>query len=134
MGRFLSYVLLAIVVLAGGFYLYQRNIVAVPVSASDLEKGGSFSPDERAALTSACSARFKKDTDKVCGCIADKSATDFSRFDRIVITASLQEKLSDIVAITKGLIASGIPSDKVKAAEDGSKTRVKEMLKTCNAE
>ena len=52
----------------------------------------------------------------------------------MIITASLQEKLSDIVGLTKGLIESGIPAAKVKEAEDGSKVKVKEMLKTCNAE
>jgi hypothetical protein len=134
MGRILQILLLAIVVAGVGFYVYQRNILPVPVTASDLEKGGSFSDDERASLTSACAARIKKDTDKVCGCISGKVATDFSRFDRMVITASLREKLSDIVGLTKGLVQSGIPADKVKEAEDGSQTRVKDMLKACNAE
>ncbi len=134
MGRFIQVLLLVIVVLGVGFYVYQRNIAPVPITAADLEKGGNFSSDERATLTSACSARFKKDTDKVCGCIANKVTTEFSRFDRLVITASLQEKLSDIVSLTKGLVQSGIPADQVKNAEDGSRTRVKDMLKTCSAE
>lgn len=134
MGRFVNLLLLAIVALGIGFYLYQRNIAPVPVSAADLEKGGNFSSDERASLTAACTARIKKDADKVCGCISGKVTTEFSRFDRMVITASLQEKLSDIVGITKGLVQSGIPADKVKEAEDGSRARVKDMLKTCNAQ
>ena len=58
-----------------------------------------------------------------------------TEFDRMVMTATFQEKLyCDIVGITKGLIQSGIAPEKVKATEDGSKARVKEMLKTCNAE
>ena len=134
MGRFINFLLLAIVALGIGFYLYQRNIAPVPVSAADLEKGGTFSSDERVALIAACTARIKKDSDKVCGCISDKVTTEFSRFDRMVITASFQEKLSDIVGLTKGLVQSGIPADKVKEAEDGSKIRVKDMLKSCNAE
>ena len=134
MGRFLTFILLAVVVLGAGFYFYQRNILAVPVTASDLDKGGSFSADERATLKTACAARVKKDSDTVCSCIADKAATDLSRFDRMVITASFQERLSDVVALTKGLVQSGIPAEKVKLAEDGSKARMKDMLKTCNAE
>jgi hypothetical protein len=133
MGRFLKWLLLAIVVAGGAFYLYQRNIQPVPVTAADLEKGGSFSVDERTALTAACSTRIKQDGEKACACIADKVATEFSRFDRMVLTATFQGKLAEIVGITKGLVQSGIPAEKVKSAEEGSKARVQEMLKTCKA-
>jgi hypothetical protein len=134
MGRFLTYLLLAFVALGIVFYFYQKNIPATPITAGDLEKGGNFSDGERAALIAGCAARIKKDSDKTCGCIADKAATQFSRFDRMVMTATFQEKLSEIVALTKGLVASGIPVDTVKAAEDGSKGRIKDVMKTCNAE
>ena len=133
MGRVLTYILLTVVVLGAGFYFYQRNILAVPVTASDLDKGGSFSTDERVTLKAACTARYKKDSETVCSCITDKVATDLSRFDRMVITASLQERLSDVVGLTKGLVQSGIPIEKVKSAEDGSKARMQDVLKTCNA-
>ena len=134
MGRVLTYVLLLIVALAAGFYFYQRNILPIAVTAADLEKGGNFSAEERGTLKTACAQRIKKDTDTVCGCIADKVASDFSRFDRLLITASFQERLSDIVALTKGLVQSGVPADKIQSAEEGNKARVKEMLKACNAE
>ena len=134
MGRFIMFVLLAVVVLGAGFYFYQRNILAVPITATDLEKGGSFSSDERATFKTACAARVKKDSETVCGCIIDKAATDLSRFDRMVVTASFQERLYDVVGLTKGLVQSGIPVEKVKLAEDGSKARMKDMLKTCSAE
>ena len=130
----LTVLVLAIVALSAAFYFYQRNIQAVSVTAADLEKGGTYSAEERASLTSACTARIKKDGEKVCGCITDKVATEFSRFDRMLITATFQEKLSDIVAITKGLVQSGIPVDKVNSAEEGGKARMKDMMKTCNAE
>lgn len=133
MGRLLKFLLLVVVLLGAALYFYQRNIAAVPVSAADIEKGGSFSAEERSTLKTACVARIKKDGEKVCGCIADKAASEISRFDRLVMTAGFQEKLADVVALTKGLVQSGIPIEKVKAAEDGSKTRVKEILKTCNA-
>ena len=77
MVRFLTIVLLLLVLLGVGFYFYQRNIAAVPVTAADLEKGGATAA-ERTALTTACAARIKKDRDKVCGCIAgDKFASQF---------------------------------------------------------
>jgi len=134
MGRFLQILLLVLVALGIGFYFYQKNIPATAVTAGDLEKGGNFADSERSALVTACTARIKKDGDKTCGCIADKAATQFSRFDRMVMTATFQEKFSDIVALTKGLVSSGIPIDTVKAAEDGSKSRIKDMMKACNAE
>lgn len=133
MGRFLTYVLLAIILLGVAFYFYQKNIQAIPVTAGDLEKGGNFSDAEKTSLVAACKGWIKKDGDTVCGCISDKVASEFSRFDRQVLTATFQEKLSDIVALTKGLVQSGIPPEQVKAAEDGGKGRIKDMLKSCNA-
>lgn len=133
MGRFLTYLLLAIILIGGAFYLYQKNIPAIPVVAGDLDKGGNYSEAEKSTLVTACKGWVKKDPDAVCGCVSDKVASEFSRFDRQVLTATFQEKLSDIVALTKGLAQSGIPVEKVKSAEDGSKTRMKDMLKACNA-
>lgn len=132
MMRFLTYFLLAIIALGAGFYMYQRNITPLTVTVADIEKGGSFSTEERAALVSACTGRAKQDGEKVCACIADKSGTELSRFDRMVMIASFQQKFADIVAAGKGLIASGIPAEKIKAAEDGSKQRMKDIMKTCN--
>jgi len=133
MGRFLLYLLLALVVIGVGFYIYQRNIAPVPVVASDLDKGGAFSDDEKTGLKTACMAFMKKDPDKVCGCIMDKAGTDFSRFDREIMTATFKEKLSDIVGLTKGLVDSGIPMDKMKAAESDSKQRLSDLMKTCGS-
>ncbi|MEQ1697360.1 MAG: hypothetical protein ABL901_16125 [Hyphomicrobiaceae bacterium] len=132
MGRFLTYLFLVIIALGAGFYFYQRNITAIPVTTADIEKGGSFSAAERAALVSACTTRTKQDGETICGCIADKAGTELSRFDRIVMTASFEQKLSGIVAAGKGLVASGIPAEKIKTAEDGSKVRMKDIMKTCN--
>jgi hypothetical protein len=131
MRRILMYLVLALIVLGVGFYLYQRNIAPIPVSAADLEKGGAFSDAEKSALAAACAATIKKDTDKVCGCITDKAASGLSRFERMMATASFQGKVSDLVGITKGLIDSGIPADKVKAAESDAKTRFTDLTKTC---
>jgi len=131
MRRFFMYLLLAIVVIGVGLYLYQRNIAPIPVTSSDLDKGGVFSDADKAALTAACSAAIKKDTDKVCGCVTEKAGTDLSRFERMVALASFQAKLSDIVGLTKGLIDSGIPADKVKAAEQDARQRFTDLTKTC---
>jgi hypothetical protein len=47
--------------------------------------------------------------------------------------ATFQEKLSDIVGITKGLVDSGIPADKIKAAQEEGKARFSDLNKTCGA-
>lgn len=134
MGRFLTYLLLAVIVLGGAFYFYQKNIPAASVSLSDFDKGGSFSAAERADMTAACTTRFTTDGPKICGCMADKSSTELSRYDRMMLTAVFKKKtLSEGVALAKGMVAAQIPPDKLKAAEDGAGTRIKEMWKTCSA-
>jgi hypothetical protein len=132
MGRFLLWVLLAVIVLVGGFWYYQRNIAAIPVTAADLDKGGSYSDTDRVALRTACANLIKKDTDKVCGCIADK-AGEASRYQRMVMTAIFQEKPSDLVGLAKGLIAAGVSSDKMTAAENDAKQLHQDMKASCGA-
>ena len=131
MRRLLTFLLLAIIALGIGFYFYQRNIAPIPVVASDLDKGGAFSDAEKTALSAACTAMVTKDAATVCGCLTTKAATDLSRFERMIATATLQKKLSDVVGITKGLIDSGIDSAKVKAAESDAKGRITGLTKTC---
>lgn len=134
MGRFLMFLLLAVIALGTGFYFYQKNIPAASVSLADLDKGGSFSDAERADMRNSCTARFTTDGPKICGCMTDKAATELSRFDRTMLTAVFKRKsLSEGVALVKGMVAAQLPADKVKAAEDGASTRIKEMWKTCSA-
>jgi hypothetical protein len=132
MGRILRYLLLAVVVLGVAFYFYQRNIVAIPVSTADLAAGGAYSDADKTTLKTACAALIKKDTDTVCGCVTDKAGA-FSPFERKLITAAFQEKLSDVVALTKGMIASGIPADQMKAAEEAGRKHLTELRTSCKA-
>lgn len=134
MGRFLTFLLLAVIAIGTGFYFYQKNIPAASVSVADFEKGGSFPDAERADMTTACKARFSTDGDKICGCMADRTAKEFSRYDRLMLTAVFKHKtLAEGVALAKGMVAAQIPPEKVKAAEDGAGSRIREMWKTCAA-
>lgn len=133
MARLAKLMLLATVVLGAVFFYYVRNVTAVPLTAADLDRGGRYTTEERATLKSACVAQTQKDAEQVCGCVVDKAATDVSRFDRLVLTATYRQKLADVVALSKGLAESGIARAKVKAAEDESRARVRDMLKACNA-
>ena len=132
MGRILRWLLLALVIAGVAFYFYQRNIAAVPVSAADLEKGGAYSDAEKSTLKTACANLVKKDSDKVCGYIADK-AGEASHYQRMVMTAMFQEKPADVIGLAKGLIASGIPAVKMKAAEEDAKKLHQDMKTTCGA-
>lgn len=125
--------LLLLIIIAGvayvGYVYYKAP--AIPVAAADLDKGGAFSDAEKSALASACTNVVKKDTDKVCGCLVDKAATNLSRFERMMATATLQGKLTEVAGITKGLVDSGIPMDKVKAAEGDARQRITDLNKSC---
>ena len=131
MRRLLMLLLLILIVAGIGFYFYQRNIAPIPVAAADLDKGGAFSDAEKAALSAACTSAVKKDADKICPCIVQKAATDLSRFERMTATATLQGKLSDVVGLTKGLIDSGIPAERMKLAGSDAKTHITDLSKAC---
>lgn len=131
LGRILL-ILLALILVIGFFgYRWAAKIAPMPMTAADLEKGGAFSEEEKSAFTAACTSRIKKDADKTCGCLADKAATDFSRFERLAMTASFEASPAKMVAIVKGLVDAGVPKDKVEAARDGSKERINGLMKSC---
>jgi hypothetical protein len=69
-----------------------------------------------------------------CTCIADKVGTEFSRFERLALTAGFEGSATKIVALTKGLMDSGIPQAEVDAMEAGSKTRIDDLTKACGLE
>ena len=124
--------LLALLLLLGFFgYRWAAKIGPTAMTAADLDKGGNFSAEEKSAFIAACTTRIKKDADTTCGCLADKAATEFSRFERLTMMASLEGSPAKIVAIVKGLIDAGVPKDKIEAVRDGSKERVKDLMKSC---
>lgn len=79
--------LLALLLVLGFFgYRWAAKIEPTAMTAADLDKGGDFSAEEKSAFTASCTTRIKKDADKTCGCLADKAATEFSRFERLTMT------------------------------------------------
>jgi hypothetical protein len=119
-------------VVIGGYY-WASTVEGVKLTAEDLKVGGTYTPDERQALLAACQKNMKKPaTDTgACTCISDKAGTDFSRFERLALTAGFEGSPTKIVALTKGLIGSGIPKDKVETMQTNSKARISELLKSC---
>ena len=130
-GRILLSLLALLLVLGFFAYRWAAKIEPMAMTAADLDKGGNFSAEEKSAFTAACTSRVKKDADKTCGCLADKAATEFSRFERLTMTASFERSPAKMVAIVKGLIDAGVPKDKVDAAHNGSKERITGLMKSC---
>jgi len=114
-----------------GVFYWASGIPSVQVTEADLAAGGSFPPEERQAMLDACNRRKVAKRDDTCTCIADRSATDLSRFLRLVLTASLEGSASKIVAITKGLMESGVPPERVNAIEKESEQRFDTLMQAC---
>ena len=122
-------------VVIGGYY-WASTVENVKVTADDIKVGGPYPPEERQALLDACTKNMKKPAaDKgTCTCIADKAGTDFSRFERLALTAGFEASPTKIVALTKGLMDSGIPEPEVDDMEANSKKRIDKLMKACGVE
>jgi len=122
-------------VIIGGYY-WASSVEGVKITAEDIKPGGAYPPEERQTLLDACTKNMKKpaaDTG-ACACIADKAGTEFSRFERLALTAGFEGSATQIVALTKGLMDSGLPQPEVDAMEAGSKTRIDNLMKACGLE
>lgn len=114
-----------------GIVYWASSVESVKVTEADLAVGGSYPPEEREALIAACDKRNVNKRPDSCTCIADKAGTDLSRFLRLILTASLEGSATGIVAITKGLMESGVPSEKVDAVEKESEQRFEALMQAC---
>jgi hypothetical protein len=115
----------------GGFFYWASGVPSVAVTEADLVVGGSYTPEERQALINACTSRAEVKNKDSCTCIADRAGTESSRFERLVLTASLEGSPTKVVAVTKGLIASGVSEEKTQALEKDSEKRFESVMKTC---
>lgn len=122
---------LAMAAAAIGVLYWASSIESVAVTEADLAIGGNYPPEEKQALLDACTRRNVAKREDSCTCIADKAGTELSRFLRLVLTASLEGNASKIVAITKGLMASGVPPEKVDAIEKDSQQRFEGLMQAC---
>jgi hypothetical protein len=122
-------------VVIGGYY-WASTVESVKITPEDIEVGGSYSPEERTTLLDACHKNLKKPAAEkdACTCIADKAGTEFSRFERLALTAGFEGSATKIVALTKGLMDSGIPQNEVEAMEAGSKKRINDLMAACGLE
>ena len=114
-----------------GVLYWASSVETVQVTQADLAIGGSYPPEEKQALLNACNGRNVEKRDDTCACIADRAGTELSRFLRLVLTATLEGSATKIVAVTKGLIASGVSEEKTKVVESESEQRFKSLMQAC---
>jgi hypothetical protein len=127
-----SIVLAGLVVIVGTFY-WASTVQSVKLTEADLKLGGDYPAQERQELLDICAKKRKTGTegDDRCVCIADRAGKDFSRFERLVFVASFEGNATRVVALTKGLIDSGIAQSRIDELQKDSKTRIDGLLKAC---
>jgi hypothetical protein len=127
-----SIVLAGLVVIVGTFY-WASTVQSVKLTEADLKLGGDYPAQERQELLDICAKKRKTGTegDDRCVCIADRAGKDFSRFERLVFVASFEGNATRVVALTKGLIDSGIAQSRIDELQKDSKTRIDSLLKAC---
>ncbi len=127
--------LLFVAVVAVGFY-WASTVEPVKLTAADLDVGGSYPAEERQALLESCrkSSQGPASERDACTCIADKAGTEFSRFERLALTAGFEGSPTKIVALTRGLIESGIPESKADEMQANSKQRIEGLMESCGLE
>ena len=114
-----------------GVLYWASSVESVHVGEADLAVGGSYPPEEKQALLNACNGRNVKKREDSCTCIADRAGTELSRFLRLVLTATLEGSATKIVAVTKGLLDSGVPEEKTKEIEKQSEERFNALMQAC---
>ena len=127
-----SIVLAGLIVIVGTFY-WASTVQSVKLTEADLKIGGDYPAEERQELLDICAKKRKPgaEGDDRCVCIADRAGKDFSRFERLVFIASFEGNATRVVALTKGLIDSGIAQSRIDELQKDSKTRIDGLLKAC---
>jgi len=116
-----------------GVYYWAKNVPSIAMNEADLAVGGSYPPEERERLLNACTQGDAKRAE-TCNCIADRAGTELSRYLRLVLTATLEGNTTEFVGITKGLIDSGVPQERVETLEQDADRQFDTLMKACGLE
>jgi len=114
-----------------GLGYWASGIESVKMTPADVEVGGTYPPEEKQALLAACEKSAGADRTTQCACLADKAGADLSRFERLMLTATFEGSPSKIIAVTKGVIDSGISMEKTQEIERQSKQRFDTLMQAC---
>jgi len=129
-------ILLVLIAVGGIGFFWASNVESVKLTAADLDTGGSYPAEERQALLNACKSSSEAEgTDgAACTCVAENAGTELSRVERLMLVAGLEESPTKIVAVTKGLLFSGVPQEKVDELRAYAKKRTRTLLESCGLE
>lgn len=72
------------------------------LSVNDLVFGGTFDKKERTAFETSCQAvTTERHSPEMCACVADFAAANLSRFDRLMVQATFEERPMQAAALIK---------------------------------
>lgn len=114
-----------------GMVYWASGIEGVHVAQADLAVGGSYPAEERTALLDACAKRNVTKREDSCTCVADRAGAEMSRYERLILTAGLEGSASKVVALSKGLMESGVPAERIKAVDKDAQQRVTAIMQAC---
>ncbi len=121
----------ACVAVVVGVAVWATNVEAVQISEADFAPGGAYTQADRDELLKACEQSKNPKLPNCCNCIADNGAK-LSRYSRLMLGAGLGGMNSTrMVAITKGLLESGVSEEKIEAAGKDLEQQAEEIKKSC---
>lgn len=114
-----------------GIVYWASSVEAVHISEADLLPGGSYTQADREALLNACERSKNSKLPNCCACIADNGGK-LSRYSRLLLAVGLEGmNTTRMVAITKGLLESGVPEEKIEAANRDLEQQGEAIKKAC---
>ena len=104
------------------------------LTAADLDVGSAFETEERTAFETSCQGiKSESNSPEMCACVADFASSSLSRFDRLVVQATFEERPMQVVALVKDMAMAaeseperfekyeGVAEDRMKALETETK-------------
>jgi hypothetical protein len=121
----------ACVAIVVGLGFWASSVEAVQISEADFQPGGTYTQAERDDLLKACEQSKNTKLPNCCNCIADNGAK-LSRYSRLMLGVGLGGMdTTRMVAITKGLMESGVSEEKIEAAGKDLEQQAEEIKKSC---
>lgn len=112
-----------------GVVFWASSVEAVHITEADFVAGGSYTQADRDALLKSCERNKNPKLPNCCACIVENGAK-LSRYSRLLLAAGLDGMSpTRMVAITKGLMESGIPEEKIEAASGKDLEQQAEAIK-----
>lgn len=111
------------------------NIEGNKLTQRDLDVGGAYQPGEREALIKACGTSFKHLSRVIdlCECVAGEADETTSRFERLLLTASLEQNTQKMMRLGASLVRSNVDEDEIARVNTEGVPRIGNILNRCVA-